>query len=297
MLNRKRILVYAGLILTMLFWSLSYIWIKMVYIYINPITTVFLRLTATAVILLVFAKITKKLQKIQRGDLKFIIFMTFLHPLAYFTFESFGLKYASSTTAAVIISTIPLFIPIAAFYLFNERLSKTNITGMVISFTGVILVIVKKDFSLAASPLGMLLLFLAVISGVAFTISLRKLTIKYNPVTLITYQNLLGVFWFAPLFVIFELEHFLTVPITIELIGPLAMLIIFASTLAFIFYAAALQELGAAKAGIFGNIMPAFTAVFAWFLLSETLTVQKMVGIAIVITGLLVSQIRKRNND
>jgi drug/metabolite transporter (DMT)-like permease len=287
-------LVYIGVILTMIFWSLSYIWIKIVYRSINPITMVFLRLVGTTLLLLVFTKLTKKLQKIQREDWKFVILMTLFHPLAYFTFESFGIKYVSPTVASVIVSTIPLFIPIAAFYLFNERLSKMNIAGMLVSFTGVLLVVIKRDFSLAASPLGILLLLLAVASGVAFTSSLRQLTARYNALTLVTYQNLLGSVWFAPLFLVFDLKHFLTVSITMELVVYLAMLVVFASLLAFVFYTAAVKELGASKAGIFGNAIPAFTAVFSWLMLSEQLTIQKIIGIFIVITGLFISQIRRK---
>ncbi|HLP61062.1 MAG TPA: DMT family transporter, partial [Candidatus Deferrimicrobium sp.] len=119
----KRMLVYAGVVLTMIFWGLSYIWLKMVYQFIGPITTTFLRMVATAFLLAAIVNISKKRQTIRGQDWKFVILLTFFHPFLYFLFESFGLKYVSPTVAAVIVTTIPLFIPIAAFYLFNERLS------------------------------------------------------------------------------------------------------------------------------------------------------------------------------
>jgi drug/metabolite transporter (DMT)-like permease len=292
--GRYRVLVYAGLLIAMASWSLSFIWLKMVYRFIEPITATFLRQVATSVILLAAAKFTKRLQRIKREDWKFVILLTFFHPFAYFLSESFGIKFSSPTTAAVIVSTIPLLIPVASVYFLNERLSKMNVVGMLVSFTGVLLVIVKPDFSISGSPLGILLLFAAVISGVAFTTSLKKLSFKYNAFTLVTYQNLLGILWFAPLFVIFDLEHFLTVRFTMELIVPLSLLVVFASVLAFLFYTAAVKELGASRAGIFGNSIPVFTAVFSWLLLSETLTLQKMAGIFLVIAGLFLSQARKR---
>lgn len=291
-MKRKRILVYAGVSLTMVFWSLSYIWIKIVYRYLNPISTVFLRLTASAAILFAFAVITRKLQKIERADWKYVVLVSFFQPFCYFIFESFGLKYVSPTVAAVIVSTIPLFVPIAAFYLLGERLSRMNVLGMVVSFFGVLVVIVKWDLSFAASPLGVLLLLLAVASGTAFNIAMKNLASKYSALTLVTYQNILGAVWFVPLVLIFDLDHFLAARFNMELILHLAMLAVFASTLAFLFFTAGLKELGASKTTVFGNTIPVFTAIFSWFLLAEPLTIQKMVGILLVMGGLFLSQVR-----
>ncbi|HLP59658.1 MAG TPA: DMT family transporter, partial [Candidatus Deferrimicrobium sp.] len=116
----------------------------------------------------------------------------------------------------------------------------------------------------------------------------------YNASTLVMYQNLLGILWFAPLFLVFDLKQFLSVQITMEWVGPLILLILFASLLAFIFYTSAVKELGAAKAGIFGISIPAFTALFSWLTSAEKLSLQQIMGIIIVMTGLLISQIRRK---
>lgn len=293
-MKSKRLLVYTGVVLTMIFWGLSYIWLKMVYRFIGPITTTFLRMAATSFLLAAIAASTKKRQKIQKKDWKFVILLSFFHPFLYFLFESFGLKLVSPTVAAVIVTTIPLFIPVAAFYLFNERLSRMNIVGMGVSFVGVLLVIVRGDLSLSASPLGIVLLLFAVASGVAYTSSLRKLTVTYNSFTLVMYQNLFGIFWFAPLFVFFEVKQFLTVDFMMEWVGPLILLVVFASLLAFLFYTAAVKELGAAKAGIFGISIPAFTALFSWLLAAEQLSIQQATGVFVVMAGLFISQLGRR---
>ncbi len=292
-MTRKRILVYVGVSLTMIFWSLSYILIKMVYRFLNPISTVFLRLAASAVILLAFTLIARKLQKIERGDGKYVVLVSFFQPFCYFIFESFGLKYVSPTVAAVIVSTIPLFVPIAAFYFLKERLSRMNVLGMTVSFMGVLAVIVKWDLSFAASPLGVLLLLLAVASGTAFNIAMKNLASKYSALTLVTYQNILGALWFIPLVLIFDLDDLMAARFTMELILPLAMLVVFASTLAFLFFTAALKELGASRTTVFGNMIPVFTAIFSWLLLAEPLTIRTMVGIVLVMGGLFLSQVRR----
>jgi drug/metabolite transporter (DMT)-like permease len=72
------------------------------------------------------------------------------------------------------------------------------------------------------------------------------------------------------------------------------MLAVLASSLSFVFYTRSIQELGISKANIFSNLIPVFTAIFSFFLLSEQFTVQKTIGIILVIGGVYISEINGR---
>jgi len=292
-MKQKNILVYFSIILTMLFWSMSYIWIKIVYQYYNPISTVFLRLAIAAPIQFIFVKGMKKLQKIQKLDIKYLVMISVFQPFLYFLCESYSLKYVSPTTAAVIISTIPLFVPVASYFFLKERLSPLNIFGLLVSFTGILLVILKDDYSLSASPLGLVLLFMAVGAGVGYTTSVKKMTLKYTPLTIVTYQNIFGSFWFLPLFLFFDLQPFLEAKPSYRAIFSLLMLALLASASAFILFAFAIRELGASRSSAFSNTIPIFTAILSWWYLKEILNLRTIIGIIVVITGLFISQIRK----
>src|SRR5674476_1570261 len=91
------------------------------------------------------------------------------NPFLYFLGENFGLKNSSATISAVIIATIPVFSPIAAFFFLKERLSMLNIGGMVISFAGVLVMLVNKDLSLNAAPLGLVCLGFAVVAAIVYS--------------------------------------------------------------------------------------------------------------------------------
>jgi drug/metabolite transporter (DMT)-like permease len=293
-MKKKRVLVYISVLLSMLFWGMSYIWMKVVYQFYNPITTVFLRLLIAAPVQFIVVIGLKKLQKIQKEDFRYLIMISLFQPFLYFLFESYGIKFVSPTIAAVITSTIPLFVPIAAYFLLKEKISWLNTMGLVVSFSGILLVIIKDDFSLSPSPLGLLFLFLAVGAGVAYTTTVRKMTLKYNPLTIVTYQNILGVFWFLPLFLLVDVQSFLQARPSLNAVASLVMLALLASALAFVLFAYSVRELGAARASVFGNCVPVFTAALAWLLLKEELSLRMIIGIAVVITGLLMSQIRKQ---
>lgn len=291
--------VYASIILSMLFWSFSFVWVKIVYQVYNPISTVFIRLIISSILLFIFAISIKKLQKIDKSDYKILLSLAFFEPFLYFLGESFGLKMISSTMGAVIISTIPLFSPIVAYYLYKERVSSTNIIGILISIIGVGLIIYSSSSETISSPLGIALMGVAVFAAVAYSSRLKLLVNKYNAITLISYQNLIGIFLFLPLFLFFDLNNFIEAKPNKEVIIAILQLSVFASSIAFIFFTYGLKHLGITKSNIFINMIPAFTAIFAYYILDEKISKQMIVGISIVILGLFLSQqkLKKEKNE
>ncbi len=277
----------------MFIWGLSYVWIKVVLQYYNPITMVFLRFAISFILLFIIIKLFKKSEKIHSKDYWLFIVSALFNPFFYFLCESYGLKYVSSTISAVIIATIPVFTPIIAYYSLKEKLSFLNIFGLLISFLGIIIMLVNKDLSLNASPKGILFLFLAVITAIIFSVMLKKLTVNYSPLTIITYLNALGAIYFLPLFLIFDFNHFISIKPNFELILSLLQLAVFASSLAYVFYTIAIKNLGVSKANMYANLIPVFTAITSYFVLSELFNLNKIIGMIIVISGVSLSQINK----
>lgn len=284
---------YLSVSLAMIFWSLTFIWFKIANEVIPPFSIVFLRLIISGVILLIGSLFIKQLQRIEGKDIKWIILLAFFEPCLYFIGESLGLTMISSTLAAVIIGTIPLFVPVGAYIFFREKLSLLNIGGIILSFTGILIVVLNRTLTFNANPAGVMLLFLAVFSAVGYTLMVRKLVGKYNPYTLVTYQNILGIFLFLPLVAVFENEELFSVDFTGRSLVSLFCLAIFGSTFAFILYNYSIKNLGASRANIFTNIIPVLTAVFSYYILNEEMTFRKVTGIAVVLAGLLLSQLKK----
>jgi len=278
----------------MLFWGMAFIWTRIVLEYYEPITVATIRVSLSAIFLLSFIKLFKKSQKIEKSDYKLFIISAFFNPFIYFLLESHGIKYVSSTISAVIIATIPLFSPIVAYFSVKEKLSLVNIFGIIISFFGIIIMLVNKDLSLKADPKGILFLFLAVASALVYTVLLLKLTRKYDSVNIICYQNLIGAVFLLPLFFYFDFGSFIEVKPNFKLISSLVFLSIFCSSLAFIFYATSVKNLGISKTNIFTNFIPIFTAIFSYFILAEYFNFNKILGIIIVIAGVFVSQINNK---
>ncbi len=294
MMRHKKGIVYLAIVFAMIFWSFSFVWVKEVYVAYGPLTTVFFRLIIATVLMLLYGFFNGKLLKIDRQDYRTFLLLAFFEPFLYFMGESFGLKYVSSTMAAIIIATIPLFSPLAASHFNGEKLSFRNLAGIILSFIGVAIVVFDDISNFIFSPIGIGLEFLAVFSAIGYTVMLTKLSVKYNATTIITYQNFIGIFLFMPFWLIFECTTLLTTPFNPHAFIAIVKLALFASCLAFILYTHSLKNLGINNANIFINIIPVLTAIFAWYILDEPLTFRKLVGIAVVIAGLFIAQVKMK---
>ena len=289
----KLIGIYPIAILSMVFWGMSFVWTSIVFKYYHPITTIFLRLVISSVLLIIFIFITGKAERLKKEDRGLLILSSLFNPFLYFLGENFGLKNSSPTISAVVIATIPVFTPLVAYYSLKERLSWLNIAGIIISFLGIGVMLVNPDLSLNASPPGIAFLLGAVASAVTYSVFLKRLAHKYSALTIITYQNILGVIYFLPLFLIFDFSYFITVKPNTELVSSLLQLSVFASSLAFIFFTMTVKEIGVSRANVFSNLIPVFTAIFSAIFISEIFTSTKIAGMAIVISGVMVTQVRR----
>ncbi len=294
----------------MIIWGLSFIWSSQTYKSLNPTATIFLRLVIATVFFSAILFSFRLNEKIRREHLKLFAVAALFEPFLYFIFEGYGLIYTSPIISSAIIAMIPLVTPVAAAIFLKERLSAMNIVGLIVSFTGVIVMLLNKDMEFSASPLGIMFLFLTVLVAVGYSIALIKLTHLYKPMTVTWMQNIIGMIYFIPL--VFIMEKFMPSDFgnVRAYIVPLVCLGIFCSAIAYALWAYAYSKLGASKANVYTNLIPVFTAIFSYIILifnrdnmdisdieAYELNVQKIAGIALVVGGLFLSQKKSRKDD
>jgi drug/metabolite transporter (DMT)-like permease len=287
----KGIPVYFYALAAMLFWGMSFVWSSVLLNSYKPVTVIFIRLVISSFFLFLLILVLRIKVNIHKRDLLLLFSSALFNPFFYFIGENYGLKYTTSTITSVIIATIPLFTPIAAWFVFRERLSWLNFAGIFVSFIGILIMLLKTDLSLVVDPRGGLFLSGAVVSAIIYTVFLKKLSVRYSALLLIALQNLIGVFLFLPLFLLFDLNQFVLVVPTTQIISSFLFLSILASSLSYVFFAKTVKMVGISKANVFTNLIPVFTAVFSYFILTEYFTAHKIIGILIVIAGVYISEI------
>ncbi len=293
MKNRGYLVHIAGVI-AMIIWGLSFIWSTQVYRNLNPTATIFLRLVVATVFFTALLFIFGLNEKVERKHLGLFALAAMFEPFLYFIFEGYGLKHTSPIIGSAIIAMIPLVTPVAATIFLKEKLSPMNIVGFIVSFVGMMIMLINKDLEFIASTKGVIFLFCAVIVAVGYSISLAKLTKLYKPLTITWVQNIIGMIYFLPMTIVmeqFEPSNFGNVG---EYIVPLVCLGVLCSAVAYSLWAFAFSKLGASRANVYSNLIPVFTGIFSFILGIEALSSNKILGIVLVVVGLIFSQIRKK---
>ncbi|MCF8227091.1 MAG: DMT family transporter [Bacteroidales bacterium] len=296
----KKFWIIFSVSLAMVFWGITFVIFKYANESFDPIAIIFTRLLISIPFLFSFALLTGRMMKFRKGDYKWFLVMALFEPFIYFFGESFGLSMVSSTVAAIIVSTIPLFVPVAAYFMLKEKLSVTNIIGLIISFAGVILVVMGSEGRLAGNIKGIMLMFLAVFGAVGYTIIAKRLLDHYNGIFITAWQSTLGFIYITPIFLLYEFPKIDFGAVLPSSIWALVYLGVFGSGICFILFAVGIRELGASKANVFANLVPVVAAITSFLVLKEQMPALKIFGIIVVLGGLLLSQItnmRKRMNS
>ena len=293
----KKTVTYISICIAMFFWGFSFIWTNQVLKAGLPVfALVFFRMAIAAIVLLAITIGAKKLQIPSKKDVGWFLLLALAEPFLYFIGEVFGMKLSGSPTlCSVVIATIPIFSMVFAMTVFNERVTKSNRVGIILTLPGIFLVVFENGFGRVEHVTGIALLFLAVFSAVGYTLIIKKLSDHYNSITINTWQHVVGAIYFLPLFFIVDYQTVKTISFGWEILRPLLLLAIFCSCLCYLLLINTVRELGVSKTSTFTSLIPVVTAIGALLLGEEDMPLRKVAGIAIVVTGLILSQYTRPN--
>ncbi|MBQ8046189.1 MAG: DMT family transporter [Bacteroidales bacterium] len=299
-MKKNNILTYILLVLTAVFWGGSFVLTKEIFLSapsITPSIIVTLRLVVASIVFVPFLLIAKKWQKIERRDIKYFFLLAFLEPFTYFLCENNGIKLVPGGISSIIIATIPVFVPFGLYFAYHEKLYKINVIGVLLSLIGIAVMISGDGMTTDISMKGILLLFGAVVIAVLYTIVLMKVVKNYHPFTITVHLNLIGLVYFVPTLLIFDFQNFMDVTFTVKIFAMIACLGIVCSTLSYVFFNYGIVKVGASRASVFNNSIPVFTLIFAAMLGQESITITKVLGMAVAISGVVIAQIKPKGKE
>ena len=299
---KGRTLTYILITFSVVFWGVSFILTKELFLteeHMTVTTLITLRLALATAVMLPALALTRKLQPIRRKDLKWFLLLALCEPFIYHLCETNGVRLVSGSLASVVIATIPLFVPFGMWVAYRQRIKPIMIVGVVLSLAGVLLMLNGEiDFE-GAGLNGMLFLTGAVVIAVVYTILLVKIVDHYHPLVVTTWQNVIGLAYF--LILTLSTVTFHLSPFTLHLLSwsPKMLLILLVlgiccSTLAYAGYNYGVRNLGASEACIFNNAIPVFSLIAALAIGQETFSWVKVIGMAIVIAGVVISQYKPK---
>jgi drug/metabolite transporter (DMT)-like permease len=273
-----------------LFWGISFVATKVALGSMTPASYMFLRFVAAAI---PFAGImaARGLPRLSpKAHLRLALIALF-EPGLYFIFETTGLERTSAPKASIIIAMTPVVVALVSRIFLKERLSRRASIGAAVSIVGVaVLVLADPGSGMAETQarLGDLLVGLAVLSAAFYMVVVRSIAEDVDTFTITAFQVLYGALFFALLYFVTPGRIALD-SIPTDAAISILFLALFATIAAFFAYNYALSKITAGQAAVALNGIPVVTAITAWIVLGEVLTLLQAAGGVLVLVGVTVA--------
>jgi drug/metabolite transporter (DMT)-like permease len=212
----------------------------------------------------------------------------------HYGFQTVGLQTTNASNASVYVATGPITILLLAVVFLGEKLNALKILGIVVAIVGV-LVVMGRDtvtgFQLDGNLMGDVLVFASIVMWGCFTVFGKKITDALGALTVTAAVTLIGAAWMIPAgYVEMQRTALSLTDITPTAWSAMAYLGIGCNFLAVLLYFTALQHTESQKVGVYLYSIPPMTAVAASLVLSEPITLGLVIGTALVIAGVALTE-------
>ena len=287
--SRGYILPIFCLLGAMVLWASSFIALKLAFASYDPMVVIFGRMITASLCFALGAHFIK-VNPLRKEDLKFLIFMVVCEPCLYFLFEASAIENTAASQAGMITAMLPLMVAIAAGIYLKEVVTGRTIAGFLVAIMGACLLSLAAEVNVnAPNPvLGNFYEFLAMVCATGYTISLKRLSLRYDPVFLTALQAFTGSIFYLP----FLFLPTTALPSRFDAVPALSIVYlgIFVTMGAYGLYNYAVSKVPASQAAAFVNLIPVFTVILSRIILGENFTALQYVASAIVIAGVFMSQ-------
>ncbi|WP_417581722.1 DMT family transporter [Nitrincola sp.] len=291
-------LAYLLLATTTLFWGGNFIVGRAVSAEIPPIALAWWRwLFALLVILPFTAKSLWQLRHLIRQHWLYLVGVSILGVTNFNTFVYLGLQTSTATDAVLLLSATPIIILLFSRLLFNEPISSRQLLGIILSLSGVLVIItggvptnIAAVFQGAMSSLWILA---AVISWSLYSVLLRKRSADIGGQVFFAITVIIGWTIITP-FYLYE-HHIIekTLPFTASAFYSIVYVGLFASVFAFLFWNRGVEILGANRAGNFIHLIPVWALLLASLILGENMYWFHWLGILLIFSGIGLASLKR----
>lgn len=275
---------WGTLVILSLIWGSSYILIKKGLTGLTPIQLGSLRVIVTTIIMAPIGY--QKIKHIPRQNMKWVALSAFVGSFFPAYLFAFAETEISSSITAVMVSLTPLFTLLISVFVFGEELLKKQVFGVLIGFTGIIVLINNELFS---SSFNILYIMFIVLAAFCYAVNANVLKYKLSNIPALGIVFMSFLFMFVPAFIIlcfsdFPFSDFTSDPLIIESIIYIVILAVFGTAIAKVLYI----KLLAISTPVFSvsttYLMPV-VAIFWGLLDGEEFKLTQFIGTAIILLG------------
>jgi len=278
----KQIKADLALIFVTLGWGISFILTKNSLDFIAPLNFIAVRfITAFLLSALFFYKKFKRLNKktlIHGSIIGFVLFMGYL-------VQTIGLQYTTVSNSGFITGFYVVLVPILSTLILKKKPSNPAIVGTILAFIGLTLMSVKSGLRI---NIGDILTLIGAFAFAFHIIVIDRYTKDGESILLGIIQ--IGVVGVLGLFGSFFEGDFI-LPNNMELWGNILFLAIICTAGAFIVQTVAQRYTTPTHTALIYITEPVFAAMFAYFLINESLSTPGLIGAFLILLGMFTAEV------
>lgn len=290
---------YISAIVNSIIVGLSFIFMKISLNYTDPLNILAHRFTISFITISIPVLFGWVKLNISWGDMKKILPLSIFYPALFFTFQSFGLAYISSSEAGIINATVPIMTLILATFVLKERTTLLEKISVFLSVGGVAYIFLMKGIDFKSSSfIGIVLILLSAVSLSGYNILARKIVRKYRFIDVTYVMIFIGFISFNILSVtdrIYKgsLNTYFTAFSSQDFLISIIYLGILSSVVTSLLTNYALSIISAPKISVFNNLSTLVTVLAGVLFLSETLYYYHIIGMVVIIIGVVGTNLDK----
>lgn len=228
-----------------------------------------------------------------------LLLISMFCPCIYFLGETIGISHTTASESGVFLACIPVVSLIFSSLILKKKPSGIQVTGIVITLSGVIVTVLAAGISSSLSPVGYTFLVIGVISYSLYTVYVEKA--EGYSVGSITYVMLAT----GAIFFIFlalteaavkgDVRTLIALPLHDRMfLSAILYQGIGCSVLAFLLSNTAVENIGVNRTSSFVGISTVVSIVAGALILKESFSAAQGVGAAIILAGVYIANITKR---
>lgn len=270
-----------------LLWGGSFFFMKVASLELPVLSIVLIRVLLAALSLYVYLRIRGIRIPMQWDYWKLFFYIGLFNNVLPFSLLIFGISEIGSALAAILNATTPLFtIVVAHLYTNDEKLSVPKLLGVLLGVIGVGVLVGGSVLAGNSSLLAIVACLGAALSyAIAAMIGRKLAALKLDATTTAFGQVSASSLLLLPAVLLVDTPWEFSVPSSVALLSLIALGVL-STALAYVLFFKLIARAGATNAVLVTLLVPVSAMVLGVLLLDEVITVQQLIGMALISLGL-----------
>jgi drug/metabolite transporter (DMT)-like permease len=277
--------VWAGLWTIYVVWGSTYLAIRIMVRTVPPLLGAGLRFAIAGAIMLGALRLRRTPLRIGRRQLISAAVVGTLLAAGGNGLVTVAEQEVPSSLAALLIASVPLWVVLLRA-LVGERPGRATLTGVVIGFCGVALLLAPGEQPAGVSIAGLLLVVVAAASWATGSVASSRADLPGDPLVSTSYQmTIAGLLMVVGGAAAGEVGDVHWGGLSAESLGAFAYLIVIGSIVAYTAYTWLLRHAPVSRVATYAYVNPVIAVFLGWIVLSEEITALTLAGAAVIVAS------------